>query len=418
MKKQFRFDPSLQILCAIAAGIAFGHAAPARAIALRPLGDLFVDIIHILVGPVMFCTVACGIAVMRNMRQLGEVGIKAIIYFEAASLLALAAGMGGAWLLQPGAGFRLNQERAGPVLHVASVHSGGGALAATLHTIFAQASMLQLLLCALACGIGLALAGERARRVTECGERIAAWLFVAVNFVLKAAPLAAFGAIAYTVGRYGLASVAPLLKLLGAIYLTTIVFAAAVLGTVARCCGFSLWRLIVYIKKELVLVGATASSVAAMPLLIDKLGRAGCPDALARVLVPTGYSFNLNGSSIYLTLALVFLAQASDVELAAADYAAILAIAMMTSKASSGIAGSAFVALGATLAVVPAIPEGSLLFILSIERLLKCRSLANVIGNGVACLAVAAWMGKLDRSKLGALSPAKPGGAGAAALPD
>lgn len=227
-----------------------------------------------------------------------------------------------------------------------------------------------------------------------------AWLFVAVNFVLKAAPLAAFGAIAYTVGRYGLVSVAPLLELLGAIYLTTIVFVAVFLGTVARCCGFSLWRLIVYIRKELVLVVATSSSVAAMPRLIDKLERAGCPDALARVLVPTGYSFNLNGSSIYLTLALVFLAQASDVKLAAADYAAILAIAMITSKGSSGIAGSAFVALGATLALVPAIPAGTLLFILSIERLLKCRSLANVIGNGVACLAVAAWMGKLDRSEL------------------
>jgi aerobic C4-dicarboxylate transport protein len=260
--------------------------------------------------------------------------------------------------------------------------------------------MLQLLLGALACGIGLALAGERARRVTGVVERVGAVLFVAVNFVLKAAPLAAFGAIAYTVGRYGLVSVAPLLKLLGALYVTTIVFVAVVLGMVARCSGFSLWRLIVYLRKELVLVVATASSVAAMPRLIDKLGQAGCPDALARVLVPTGYSFNLNGSSIYLTLALVFLAQACNVALAATDYAAILAIAMITSKGSSGIAGSAFVALGATLALVPAIPAGSLLFILGIERLLKCRSLGNIIGIGVACLAVAAWMGKLDRSAL------------------
>jgi aerobic C4-dicarboxylate transport protein len=418
MKKQFRIDPSLQILCAIAAGIALGYAAPARAIALRPLGDLFVDIIRILVGPIMFCTVTCGIAAMRNMRQLGEAGIKAIVYFETASLVALAAGIVGAWLLQPGAGFRLDQEAVAPMLHVASGHSGATSLLATLHTTFARTSLLQLLLCALACGIGLALAGERARRITDVGERISGWLFVAVNFVLKAAPLAAFGAIAYTVGRYGLVSVAPLLKLLGAIYLSTIVFAAVFFGMVGHCCGFSLWRLVVYLREELVLVVATASSVAAMPRLIDKLGRAGCPDALARVLVPIGYSFNLNGSSVYLTLALVFLAQASHVDLGAADYAAILAIAMMTSKGSSGIAGSAFVALSATLAVVPAIPEGSLLFILSIERLLKCRPLANVLGNGVACLAVAAWMGKLDRSKLRASFAGKPGGAGASSLRD
>jgi aerobic C4-dicarboxylate transport protein len=399
MKKPFRLDPSLQILCAIAAGIAVGYVAPERAMALRPLGDLFVDIIRILVVPVMFCTVTCAVAAMRNMRQLGEVGIKAIIYYEAASLLALAAGISGAWLLQPGAGFRFDQGGAAALPQAAAIQADGS-LSATLHTIFANAGMLQLLLAALACGVGLALAGERAGRVTDVVERVGAWLFVAVNVVLKAAPLAAFGAIAYTVGRYGLVSVAPLLKLLGALYLTTIVFVAVVLGTVARCSGFSLWRLIVYLRKELVLVVATASSVAAMPRLIDKLGQAGCPDALARVLVPTGYSFNLNGSSIYLTLALVFLAQACNVDLAAADYAAILAIAMITSKGSSGIAGSAFVALGATLALVPAIPAGSLLFILGIERLLKCRSLGNVIGNGVACLALAAWMGKLDRDVL------------------
>ncbi len=400
MKMPFRLDPSLLILCAIAAGIAVGYVAPERAVALRPLGDLFVDVIRVLVGPVMFCTVTCAVAAMRNMRQLGEVGIKAIVYYEAASLLALTAGIGGAWLLQPGAGFHFDQEGAAAALPQTAAIPADGSLAATFHTIFANAGMLHLLLAALACGIVLALAGKRAARVTGVVERVGAFLFVAVNFVLKAAPLAAFGAIAYTVGRYGLVSVAPLLKLLGALYLTTIVFVAVVLGMVARCSGFSVWRLIVYLRKELVLVVATASSVAAMPRLIDKLAQAGCPDALARVLVPTGYSFNLNGSSIYLTLALVFLAQACNVALAAPDYAAILAIAMITSKGSSGIAGSAFVALGATLALVPAIPAGSLLFILGIERLLKCRSLGNVIGNGVACLAVAAWMGKLDRAAL------------------
>lgn len=416
MKKPFRCDPSLQILYAVAAGIVLGYVAPARAVALRPLGDLFVDLTRLLVGPIMFCTVACGIGAMRDMRQLGEAGIKAMLYFESVSLLALASGLAGAWLLQPGAGFRLDQRDAGALLQAPSGHAGADAVLAALHATAAHASMLHIMLYGIACGIALALAGARASRITALGERLAGSLFLVVNLILKAAPLAAFGAIAYTVGRYGLGSIAPLLKLLGAIYLVTGVFIAAVLGTVAHCCGFSLWRLIAYLKEELVLVVATASSVGAMPRLIDKLGCAGCPDALARVMVPASYAFNLNGSAVYLTLALVFLAQAWQVELHAGDYAAMLAVAMLTSKGSSGIAGSAFVALSATLAALPAIPAGSLLFILSIERLLKCRPLANIVGNGVACLAVAAWMGTLDRSKLRASFARNEAGAGTAAL--
>ena len=391
MSKPFFYYPSLQILGAIATGVVLGYWWPDEAQLLRPLGTWFVEAIRVLVGPVMFCTVAMGIASLRDVRQLGRMGLRLLVYVEVCTLLALAAGLIGAWLLEPGVGVHLPQS---------TTHAGSAPLLATLRDCVASNIIMQLLLAAMVCGTVLAWLGEcgaRACQLLEWGSRS---LFRLISLVLKTAPLAALGAVAYAVGHYGLMSMTPLLKLVGAIYLTTIVFVVVVMGAVARWCGFSLWRYLLWIGDQLVLVAGTASSMAAMPSLIRRLEQAGCAPAVARVAVPVSYSFNLNGSCIYLTLALGFLAQAAQVELSLAQYGAILLVAMVTSKASSGIAGSAFLTLSATLAVVPEIPADSLLLIVSIERLLKCRPLANVIGNGMACMAVAAWMGELNPTQL------------------
>ncbi|MES2898402.1 MAG: cation:dicarboxylase symporter family transporter [Pseudomonadota bacterium] len=404
MTTPFYLSPTFQILFATAAGMAFGWAAPAHAMQLLPLGDLFIDAIRLLAGPFIFCTVCAGIGALGSLRQLGEIGIKGFIYFEVLALLALSSGAAGAWLMQPGAGFQLDPARAAAIAALPAP-----SFSDTLLSTFTGSMALQLLLAALVCGMALTVAGTRAARLTALVAQAGNLLFKLVRIILLLAPLAAFCAVAYTVGRYGLASVAPLAKLLGAIYLTTVLFVAVVLGAVARACGFSLWRFILFLKEELVLAFGTASSFAAMPGLIDKLCRAGCPGSVAGVLIPAGYSLNLNGSSIYLTLALVFLAQASGVDLDFAQYAAIVAIAMVASKAASGVAGSAFIVLGAMLTVVPAIPPASLLFIFGIERLLKCRPLANIIGNGVACMAVSAWMGQLDSTRVSAALTSAPG---------
>lgn len=387
------YYPSLQILCAIALGMALGSWWPEQAQQLRPLGQWFVDAIRLLVGPVIFCTVAAGIASLRGLRQMGRLGLRLLLVFETGTLLALATGLAGAWLLQPGAGVQL----AGAAPHGVAPSMS---LADALRACLTQNSAMQLLLAGMAAGVLLAWAGPRGAHVGRSLERIGRWLFRAVNLVLKTAPLAALGAVAFAVGHYGLVSMTPLLKLIGAIYVTTAAFVVVVLGLLARCCGVSLWRFLLWIGDELILVLGTASSLAAMPRLIQRLEQAGCDAAVTRVAVPASYSFNLVGSGIYLTLALGFLAQAGQVDLTWAQYGLILALAMVTSKASSGIAGSAFVTLGATLAMLPVIPADSLVLIVSIERLLKCRPLANLVGNGVACLAVSRWMGLLDEGRL------------------
>lgn len=392
MKRPLYRNPFLQVVCAIAIGIVLGVVDPALAVRMKPLGDIFIGLVKLMVGPIIFFTVAAGMAAMGNIRQIGRIGIKALVYFELLSALALMAGLAGAWLLQPGVGFHIDPA--------ASAGTAARTLPATLAHALASSRILQVLVLAILCGIALALLGERGRRLASHCEHIAGWLFMLVRLAMKAAPPAAFGAIAYTVGQHGLVSVAPLLKLVGALYLATILFVVIVLGAIARAAGFRIFRFISYIKEELMIVFGTSSSVTAMPTLIEKLEHAGCPKTIVGVVVPAGYSFNLNGSNIYIALALVFLAQALGIALGLAQYLAIVAVAMVTSKGASGVAGSAFIALAATLAAMPAIPDSSLVFIVGIERLLKCRPLANVIGNGVACLAISAWDGRLDRGRL------------------
>lgn len=393
MKLAMLRSPFFQILAAIACGIVLGLWRPPLALAMQPLGTTFITIIKIMVVPLIFFTVSGGIAGIGKLKQLGRIGVKAMLYFEALSVLSLITGIGAALLLRPGVGFHIDAG-------LPALAAQPPTLAAAISHALTHSPLLQALMLALVCGIVLALLGQRGQRPAQLCERAAGALLAVLKIALKAAPLAAFGAVSWSVGKYGLMSVTPLLKLLAALYLATAIFVLLVLGTICRACGFSVLRFIVYIKEELLMVFGTASSITAMAPLMEKMVRAGCPAPVTSLVIPAGYSFNLNGSNIYLGMALVFLAQALDITLSPAHLLSIVALAMITSKGASGVAGSAFVALAATLTAVPEIPAASLLFIVGIERLLKCRPLANLAGNGVACLAIAAWDRQLDRSKL------------------
>lgn len=406
MKKPFYRNPVLQIACAIVAGILLGHVNPELAVRMKPLGDGFIFLIKLVVGPIVFFTVASGIAATRNIRTLGRLGLKTVLYFELMSVVTLVIGLVAGHLLQPGADFDLGaanftNQVTGVAVATNSTSVDDALWSGMLETVvdaFSRSTVLQVLLTGVFCGILLAVLGERARRVSDLFDRITGRLFSVVQLILKAAPVATFGAIAFAVGKLGFASVQALLELVAALYLTMALFIVGVLGPVAWIAKCNLLRFIGYIKEELLLVFGVGSSVAAMPRLIEKLERLGCPKPVTGVVIPAGYSFNLNGTSIYLTLAVMFLAQAFGINLNPAQQITILVVAMVTSKGASGVAGSAFIALAATLTAVPSIPDGSLMLVLGIERLLKCRSLTNIIGNGIACLAISAWMSTPDRN--------------------
>lgn len=381
----------MQILCAIVLGALFGWIAPVWAQQLRPVGEVFMGAVRLLVGPVIFFTVASGIGAMRDLRQLRLAGFGAFLYFETVALLALAFGMFGAWLLAPGAGM---------VLHAGPGILSSGPLSSSFFIALLSNATLHMLLAGVLFGIGLAYVGERGRPLALLAERGTLYLGKLVNLVLLLAPLATFCAIAVTVSGIGLAALAPLLKLLGTLYLSSFLFIVIVLGTIAWWSGYSLWRFVLFTREEMMIVIGTSSSIAALPRLIGKLEQLGCAPPLVRAMVSAGFCVNLNGSNIYLMAALLFLAQAANIDLSAGQYLFVLAVAMITSKGACGVVGSSFLALGATIAVLPGIPDSGLLLVFAIERLLKCRSLTNFLGNGVACLAMCAWMRRLDRKSL------------------
>jgi aerobic C4-dicarboxylate transport protein len=395
MRRRLRFHPFLQIACAIVAGALLGLVDPAHAIQLKPLGDVFIAAVKLMVAPIVFFTVVTSLSAMESIRQFSRIGIRMIVYFEVLSALALVAGFAAAAVLAPGTGFHIEAPP-----HAALSAAAAPSLPHTLVHALAISHVLQALLLALVCGVALALARERGQWLSSRCERLSGWLFNLFSLVLKAAPAATFGAIAFTVGKHGLAPVASLFELLGTVYLASACFIVVVLGAIARLSGFRLLRFVAYIKDELMLVAGTSSSMTAMPRLMEKLERAGCPKSVAGIVVPAGYSFNLNGSNIYIAASIMFLAQALGVTLGPEQLLGILAVALITSKSASGVAGAAFIALAATLAAIPQIPDSSLVFIVGIERLLKARPLTNIIGNGVACLAISAWGGRLDRDKL------------------
>ncbi|MEA3117870.1 MAG: aerobic C4-dicarboxylate transport protein, partial [Paraburkholderia sp.] len=361
-------------------------------------------------GPIIFCTVVTGIAGMEDMKKVGRVGGKALLYFEIVSTFALVLGLIATHLLKPGAGFNVDVATLDgkAVASYAQKAHGQSTVDFFMHIIpktlvdaFAQGEILQILLVALLFGSVLATIGERGKPVTVFIESLSQVLFGIVRIVTKLAPIGAFGAMAFTIGKYGIGSLLPLMKLIGTFYLTSVVFVLVVLGTIARMVGFSIVRFIGYIKEEMLIVLGTSSSEAALPQLMEKLEKLGCSRSVVGLVVPTGYSFNLDGTNIYMTMAVLFIAQATNTDLSLTQQLTLIAVAMLTSKGASGVTGAGFITLAATLAVVPTIPLAGMVLILGIDRFMsECRALTNIVGNGVAAVVVSAWEKELDRAKL------------------
>ncbi len=410
-RKPFYTILYVQVLFAIAAGVLLGHFAPHAAIAFKPLGDLFIKLVRMIIGPVIFCTVVTGIAGMQDMKKVGRVGGKALLYFELASTFALAIGLLAAHVLAPGKGFNVDPatlDTSAVASYAQPATHGDGIAGFIMHMVpetflgaLVQGDILPVLLIAMLFGTALALMGESAASVTGLIESLSKAFFRIVRMITSLAPIGAFGAMAFTIGRYGIESLLPMLKLIGTFYLTSFLFVAIVLGSVARLCGFSLWRFLAYIRDELLIVLGTSTSEAALPQLMDKLERLGCPRGIVGLVVPTGYSFNLDGTNIYMTLAVLFLAQATNTHLTLAQEITLLLVTMLTSKGSTGVTGAGFITLAASLSAVPTVPVTAMVLILGIDRFMsECRALTNIVGNGVASIVVSAWEGSLDRKKL------------------
>lgn len=405
-----------QVLLAIALGAVLGHYWPAFAESLKPLGDAFIKLVKMIIAPVIFLTVVTGIAGMPHLNAVGRVVLKAMLYFLFFSTLALIVGLVVANVVQPGAGLDIDPATLS-TKEIATYASKAHDMSLTAFLLdiipdtvvgaFTSGNILQVLLFAVLFGISLTLAGERGRPVVAFFEALTAPVFTLVHLLMKAAPIGAFGAIAFTIGRYGIASLSNLLFLVATFYGTAILFVVVVLGTVAKCAGFSVFRLMRYLKAELLLVLGTSSSEAALPSLMEKMERAGCDKSVVGLVVPTGYSFNLDGTNIYMTLAALFIAQATNTPLTLGEQVALLLVAMVSSKGAAGVTGAGFVTLAATLSVVPSLPVAGMALILGVDRFMsECRSLTNFIGNAVATVVVARWEGALDRDALAAaLSP-------------
>ncbi|MFL9893329.1 dicarboxylate/amino acid:cation symporter [Paraburkholderia sp. RL17-381-BIF-C] len=412
----------VQVIVAIVIGVAFGHFLPTDAVAMKPLGDAFIKLVRMIIGPVIFCTVVTGIASMHDMRKVGRVGSKALLYFEVVSTFALAIGLLAAHVLKPGVGFNVDPATldAGAIAGYAAQAAHGDGLAGFfMHIIpetfagaFTQGDILPVLLIAMLFGTALAVMGEPAKPLIGLIELLSKTFFRIVRMITSLAPIGAFGAIAFTIGKYGIVSLLPMLKLIGTFYLTAFLFVSCGLGLIARACGFSLWRFVVYIKDELLIVLGTCTSEAALPQLMNKLERLGCSRGIVGLVVPTGYSFNLDGTNIYMTLAVLFLAQATNTHLTITQEITLLAVTMLTSKGSTGVTGAGFITLAASLSVVPTVPVTAMVLILGIDRFMsECRALTNTMGNGVASIVIAAWEKELDRDRLRA-ALARPAGAG------
>ncbi|WP_281029213.1 dicarboxylate/amino acid:cation symporter [Rhizobium deserti] len=399
-----------QVVVAIIAGMLIGHFYPTTGEALKPLGDAFIKLVKMIIAPVIFLTVATGIAGMSDLKKVGRVAGKAMLYFLTFSTLALAVGLIIANLVQPGAGMHINPASldSGAVATYASkAHESTitgflmNIIPETIVGAFAQGDILQVLFFSVLFGISLGLVGERGKTVTDFLHALTAPIFRLVGILMKAAPIGAFGAMAFTIGKYGIGSIANLAFLIGTFYVTSLIFVFVVLGAVARYNGFSIFALIRYIKEELLLVLGTSSSEAALPGLMQKMENAGCKRSVVGLVIPTGYSFNLDGTNIYMTLAALFIAQATDIQLSLGQQVLLLLVAMLSSKGAAGITGAGFITLAATLSVVPSVPVAGMALILGIDRFMsECRALTNLVGNAVATIVVARWENELDKDQL------------------
>jgi len=400
----------VQVLVAIVAGVLLGHFWPTTGEALKPLGDDFIQLVKMIIAPVIFLTVVTGIAGMRELAAVGRVAAKAMGYFLFFSTLALIVGLVVANVVQPGAGMNVDPASldAGAITDYTAKAQESTVTAfllaiipTTMVSSLTDGSILQTLFVAILFGVSVSLVGKPAEPLLDLLERATLVVFRLVGILMKAAPIGAFGAMAFTIGRYGLGSLVNLGALVATFYITSLLFVLVVLGAVAWAHGFSIFKLIAYLKAELLLVLGTSSSEAALPSLIGKLERAGCDKGVVGLVVPTGYSFNLDGTNIYMTLAALFIAQATGIELSWGEQAALLGVAMLSSKGAAGVTGAGFITLAATLSIVPSVPVAGMALILGVDRFMsECRSLTNFIGNAVAAIVVARWEGKLDRMRL------------------
>jgi aerobic C4-dicarboxylate transport protein len=403
----------LQVLAAIVIGVVVGHVWPQTGADLKPLGDGFIKLIKMMIAPIIFCTVVVGIAGMEDMKRVGKTGGYALLYFEVVSTLALVVGLVIVNLLQPGDGMHVDPATldtkgiaayTGPNKLVGTVDFLLAIIPTTVVDAFAKGEMLQVLLFAMLFGFALHRFGGRGTLVFDLIEKTSHVLFAIVGTIMKLAPIGAFGAMAFTIGKYGLGSLVSLAKLMGSFYATCLVFIFIVLGTIARLHGFSVWKFIRYIKEELFIVLGTSSSESVLPRMMAKLENLGVRKSTVGLVIPTGYSFNLDGTSIYLTMAAVFIAQATDTPMSITQQLTLLAVLLLTSKGAAGVTGSGFIVLAATLSSVGHVPVAGLALILGIDRFMsEARSLTNLVGNGVATVVVGRWTGDVDMQRMTAV---------------
>lgn len=400
----------VQVLVGVALGVLVGALWPEFGAALKPLGDAFIRLIKMLIAPIVFCTVAAGVAHMSDMRTFGRVGMKTLAYFEVVSTFALAIGILVALVIRPGVGFDIDPAALDPAVAADYVKKAGEMTVAdhllevipeTFLGAFASGALLQVLLLAVLTGFACTRLGSLGIQVAHGLDTAVQVFFGILRLVVRLAPIGAFGAMAFTVGKYGVDSLIQLGALILTFYVTALLFVFVVLGAIAAWTGFSIVRFIAYIREELLIVLGTSSSETVLPQMMHKLERLGAERSVVGLVIPTGYSFNLDGTNIYITLAVLFLAQATNTHLSALELATILGVAMLTSKGASGVTGAGFITLAATLAVVPDVPIAALAILVGIDRFMsECRALTNLVGNGVATLAIARWEGRLDREVL------------------
>lgn len=408
--KPFYANLWVQVLAAIALALVLGYFDPARAIAMKPLGDAFIRLITMVITLIIFCTVVSGIAGVQDIKKVGRVGGKALLYFEVVSTVGLLIGLVVGNVVKPGTGFNIDPASldAKAIAEYAGQAKAQGVTEFLMHIIpttvvnaFATGDILQVLLVSILFGFALSAVGARAKPLLDLLESLTRAVFKVVNIVMRFAPLGAFGAMAFTIGKYGFAALGPLLRLILVFYLTCIGFIVIVLGAIAALAGFGIFKFLAFIREEILIVSAVNASEAALPTLMEKLERLGCSRPLVGLVVPSGYIFNTDGTGLYMTLAALFVAQATNTHLTLMQQLTIFAVATLTSKGASGVQGASFIALIATLTVVPAIPVASMALLLGIDRFMSTgRALVNMIGNGVATIVVARWEKELDRATL------------------
>jgi len=413
VRKPFYQSLYLQVITAIVIGVLLGHFWPSAGEAMKPLGDAFIKLIKMIIAPIIFCTVVLGIAGMEDMKKVGRTGGLALLYFEVVSTLALIVGLVMINLLQPGHG--MNVDPATLDTKAIAAYTGPGKMQSTTEFLlniipntvvdaFAKGEILQVLLFSVLFGFALHKFGGRGTLVFDLIEKTSHVLFAVVGIIMKAAPIGAFGAMAFTIGKYGAGSLLSLGKLMGTFYFTCLLFIFVVLGLIARFHGFSVWKFVKYIKEELLIVLGTSSSESVLPRMMAKMENLGVRKSVVGLVIPTGYSFNLDGTSIYLTMAAVFIAQATNTPMTLTQQLTLLAVLLLTSKGAAGITGSGFIVLASTLSAVGGVPVAGLALILGIDRFMsEARALTNLIGNGVATVVVGKWTGDVDDARLQAV---------------